>query len=203
VVVYKEDFHVTRFRQLGQTTTVFVVDASGSAALNRLAEAKGAVELLLADCYVRRDSVAVLAFRGVSAEILLPPTRSLARAKRSLAGLPGGGGTPLAIAIDAAVGLAAQIRRRGETPIVVFLTDGKANIARDGRPGRGPASADALAAALRLRLDGVRAMLVDTSPQPQESARALSGAMGAHYTALPYAGAQVLNQAVRALVGRS
>jgi magnesium chelatase subunit D len=203
VVVYKEDFHVTRFRQLGQTTTVFVVDASGSAALNRLAEAKGAVELLLADCYVRRDSVAVLAFRGVSAEILLPPTRSLSRAKRSLAGLPGGGGTPLAIAIDAAVGLAAQIRRRGETPIVVFLTDGKANIARDGRPGRGPASADALAAALRLRLDGVRAMLVDTSPQPQESARALSGAMGAHYTALPYAGAQVLNQAVRALVGRS
>ncbi|MEY3937984.1 MAG: hypothetical protein RL659_825, partial [Pseudomonadota bacterium] len=95
IVVRKEDFHVTRFRQSGQTTTVFVVDASGSSALNRLAEAKGAVELLLADCYVRRDSVAVLAFRGQTAELILPPTRSLARAKRSLAGLPGGGGTPL------------------------------------------------------------------------------------------------------------
>jgi len=203
IVVYKEDFHVTRFRQLGQTTTVFVVDASGSAALNRLAEAKGAVELLLADCYVRRDSVAVLSFRGSSAEVLLPPTRSLARAKRSLAGLPGGGGTPLATAIDAAGALAAQIRRKGETPIVVFLTDGKANIARDGRPGRGPAGADVLAAAVQLRLEGVSAMLVDTSPQPQESAQALASTMGAHYVALPYAGAQLLNQAVRALVGRS
>ncbi|MFN4996514.1 MAG: magnesium chelatase subunit D, partial [Burkholderiales bacterium] len=74
IVVRKEDFHVTRFRQSGQTTTVFVVDASGSSALNRLAEAKGAVELLLADCYVRRDSVAVLAFRGQTAELILPPT---------------------------------------------------------------------------------------------------------------------------------
>jgi len=73
IVVRKEDFHVTRFRQSGQTTTVFVVDASGSSALNRLAEAKGAVELLLADCYVRRDSVAVLAFRGQTAELILPP----------------------------------------------------------------------------------------------------------------------------------
>ena len=90
IQVRKEDFHVARFRQLGQTTTVFVVDASGSSAMNRLAEAKGAVELLLADCYVRRDSVAMLAFRGKTTELLLPPTRSLARAKRSLAGLPGG-----------------------------------------------------------------------------------------------------------------
>ena len=202
IVVRKEDFHVTRFRQLGQTTTVFVVDASGSSALNRLAEAKGAVELLLADCYVRRDSVAVLAFRGKVAEVLLPPTRSLARAKRSLAGLPGGGGTPLASAIDAAVVLAGQIKRKGETPIVVLLTDGKANIARDGSPGRGPATSDALAAAAQLRATGVSALLVDTSPQPQSSAEQLAAAMGAQYLALPYGGAQSLNQAVRAVAGR-
>jgi len=203
IVVRKEDFHVTRFRQLGQTTTVFVVDASGSSALNRLAEAKGAVELLLADCYVRRDSVAVLAFRGTSAELLLPPTRSLARAKRSLAGLPGGGGTPLASAIDAAAELAAQLRRKGETPIVVLLTDGKANIARDGRPGRGPAGADALAAAAHLRAAGVSTLLVDTAPQAQTSAQALAQALGAQYLALPYAGANTLNQAVRAVAGRA
>jgi len=202
IVVRKEDFHVTRFRQLGQTTTVFVVDASGSSALNRLAEAKGAVELLLADCYVRRDSVAVLAFRGRTAETLLPPTRSLARAKRSLAGLPGGGGTPLASAIDAATALAGQIKRKGETPIVVLLTDGKANIARDGSPGRGPATSDALAAAAQLRATGVSALLVDTSPQPQSSAEQLAAAMGAQYLALPYGGAQSLNQAVRAVAGR-
>ena len=203
IVVRKEDFHVTRFRQSGQTTTVFVVDASGSSALNRLAEAKGAVELLLADCYVRRDSVAVLAFRGQTAELILPPTRSLARAKRSLAGLPGGGGTPLAHAIDAAILLADQLRKKGETPIVVLLTDGKGNIARDGRPGRAQAAADALAAATEMRMRGFSTLLVDTSPQAQDAAKNLAKAMGAQYLALPYAGANSLNQAVRAVAGRS
>jgi magnesium chelatase subunit D len=203
IVVRKEDFHVTRFRQSGQTTTVFVVDASGSSALNRLAEAKGAVELLLADCYVRRDSVAVLAFRGQTAELILPPTRSLARAKRSLAGLPGGGGTPLAHAIDAAILLADQLRKKGETPIVVLLTDGKGNIARDGRAGRAQAAADALAAATEMRLRGFSTLLVDTSPQAQDAAKNLAQAMGAQYLALPYAGANSLNQAVRAVAGRS
>ena len=203
IVVRKEDFHVTRFRQSGQTTTVFVVDASGSSALNRLAEAKGAVELLLADCYVRRDSVAVLAFRGQTAELILPPTRSLARAKRSLAGLPGGGGTPLANAIDAAILLADQLRKKGETPIVVLLTDGKGNIARDGRPGRAQATADALAAATEMRLRGFSTLLVDTSPQAQDAAKNLAQAIGAQYLALPYAGANSLNQAVRSVAGRS
>lgn len=203
IVVRKEDFHVTRFRQSGQTTTVFVVDASGSSALNRLAEAKGAVELLLADCYVRRDSVAVLAFRGQTAELILPPTRSLARAKKSLAGLPGGGGTPLAHAIDASMLLADQLRKKGETPIVVLLTDGKGNIAIDGRPGRAQAATDALAAATEMRLRGFSTLLVDTSPQAQDAAKHLANAMGAHYLALPYAGANALNQAVREVAGRS
>ena len=203
IVVRKEDFHVTRFRQSGQTTTVFVVDASGSSALNRLAEAKGAVELLLADCYVRRDSVAVLAFRGQTAELILPPTRSLARAKRSLAALPGGGGTPLANAIEASMLLADQRRKKGETPIVVLLTDGKGNIARDGKPGRAQAATDALAAAAEMRLRGFSTLLVDTSPQAQDAAKNLAQVMGAQYLALPYAGANTLNQAVRAVAGRS
>jgi magnesium chelatase subunit D len=202
IQVRKEDFHVARFRQLGQTTTVFVVDASGSAALNRLAEAKGAVELLLADCYVRRDSVAVIAFRGKAAELLLPPTRSLARAKRGLAALPGGGGTPLAHAIDASLALAEQIRRKGETPIVVLLTDGRGNIARDGSPGRQQAVQDSLAAAAALRGARITALLVDTSAQPHPAAQQLARAMGAQYLALPYAGAHAVSQAVRAVTGR-
>ena len=202
IQVRKEDFHVARFRQLGQTTTVFVVDASGSSAVNRLAEAKGAVELLLADCYVRRDSVAVLAFRGKAAELLLPPTRSLARAKRSLAALPGGGGTPLASAIDAAVALAEQIRRKGETPLLVLLTDGRGNIARDGTPGRTQAVLDSQAAAHALRLAAVTTLLVDTSAQPHPAAQQLARTMDAQYLALPYAGAQAVSQAVRAVSGR-
>ncbi|MEP7297132.1 MAG: magnesium chelatase subunit D [Burkholderiales bacterium] len=198
IQVRREDFHVWRFKQRSETTTVFVVDASGSAALNRLAETKGAVELLLADCYVRRDSVAVIAFRGTGAELLLPPTRSLVRAKRSLAGLPGGGGTPLAAGIASAHRLAESVRRRGATPIVVLLTDGRGNIARDGNPGRARAAEDALAAARQMQLDGFATLLLDTSPQPQEPARQLAAAMGARYVPLPYAGAAALSQVVRA-----
>ena len=196
VQVRREDFHITRYKQRSATTTVFVVDASGSSALNRLAEAKGAVELLLADCYVRRDQVAVLAFRGTGAELLLPPTRSLVRAKRSLAGLPGGGGTPLASGIDAAAALAASITRRGETPIVVLLTDGRGNIARDGSPGRTRAADDVQLAARQFRVAGLRALLIDTSPQPQAAARQLAREMGASYLPLPHAGSAALSQAV-------
>ena len=200
IQVRREDFHVWRFKQRSETTTVFVVDASGSAALNRLAETKGAVELLLADCYVRRDSVAVIAFRGSGAELLLPPTRSLVRAKRSLAGLPGGGGTPLAAGIASAHTLAESVRRRGATPVVVLLTDGRGNIARDGTPGRARAAEDALAAARQMQQGGFATLLLDTSPQPQEPARQLAAAMGARYVPLPYAGAAALSQVVRAML---
>jgi magnesium chelatase subunit D len=196
IEVRREDFHVVRHRQHRPTTTVFVVDASGSAALHRLAEAKGAVELLLAECYVRRDKVAVLAFRGAGAELLLPPTRSLARAKRALAALPGGGGTPLAAGIDAARELAQQVARSGDTAVTVFLTDGRANIARSGAPGRAQAMQDALQAGQAFALTGLDTMLIDTSPQPTDTARELAAALGATYVALPHAGAAGLSQAV-------
>jgi magnesium chelatase subunit D len=197
VQVRAEDFHITRIKQKTGTTTLFVVDASGSSALHRLAEAKGAVELLLADCYVRRDQVAVIAFRGKTAEILLPPTRSLVRAKRSLSGLPGGGGTPLASAIDAAAALADEIKRKGQTPVIVMLTDGRANVARDGSGGREKAMADALSSAARLRLCQAAVLLIDTSPQPQSTALQLAHAMTARYLPLPHAGANAMSHAVR------
>jgi magnesium chelatase subunit D len=197
ILVQREDFHVRQFRQSRPTTTVFVVDASGSAALHRLAEAKGAVELLLAECYVRRDRAAVVAFRGPGAEVLLPPTRSLAHAKRSLAALPAGGGTPLASGLDTAHQLALQIARQGESPVVVVLTDGRANLARDGSPGRARATEDALDAARQFKLSGVTALLIDTSAQPQASAQTLAQTMGASYIPLPHAGAKGLSQVVR------
>jgi magnesium chelatase subunit D len=156
------------------------------------------VELLLADCYVRRDSVAVIAFRGRGAELLLPPTRSLVRAKRSLAMLPGGGGTPLASGLDAAAALAHSVARRGGTPVVVLLTDGRANIARDGAADRARAGADALASARLLRQTGHAALLIDTSPQAQPRARELADGMGATYLPLPYAGAAAVSAAVQA-----
>lgn len=207
IQVRREDFHIVRYRQHRPTTTVFVVDASGSAALHRLAEAKGAVELLLADCYVRRDRVALLAFRGSSAELVLPPTRSLVRAKRALAGLPGGGGTPLALALDAAADLAATLLRRGGTPVLVLLTDARANIARSGAPGRDLATADALASARQLRALGLGMLVVDTAPgasRPSAGAgptvaRQLSDALNARYLPLPQMDAALLSRAARAL----
>jgi magnesium chelatase subunit D len=196
IAIRREDFRIVRFRHRSETTTIFVVDASGSAALQRLAEAKGAVELLLAECYVRRDKVALLAFRGQGAELLLPPTSSLVRAKRNLAGLPGGGGTPIAAAIDAACLLADAVRRRGQTPSIVFLTDGRANIARDGTPGRARAQQEALAAARQLAASGFAALLLDTSPRPAPQAEQLAAAMAARYRPLPYADAGALSAAV-------
>ncbi len=191
-----EDIRLRRFRHQAGTTAIFVVDASGSAALHRLAEAKGAVEKLLAECYVRRDQVAVVAFRGQGAQLLLPATPSLVRAKRSLAGLPGGGPTPLAAGLDAATALAEEARRRGRTPLLVLLTDGRANIARDGKPGRPQAEADSLAAAMPIRRASVPALLVDTAPRPHPFARKLAEAMGARYLPLPAADAARLSDAV-------
>ena len=200
ILIRKDDFRISRYKQRSETTTIFVVDASGSAALHRLAEAKGAVELLLADCYVRRDQVALIAFRGAAAELLLPPTRSLARAKRSLAGLPGGGGTPLAAGLDAAFALSDLIRRKGQTPTVIVLTDGRANIARDGGQGRPRAEEDAISAARQLRAAEVRTVLVDTSPRPGPMAAQFAKEMGARYLPLPHADAATLSRAVLATV---
>ncbi len=198
VEVRPEDFRVQRYRRHARTTTIFVVDASGSAALHRLGEAKGAVELLLAECYVRRDRVALLAFRGRAAELILPPTRSLVRAKRCLAGLPGGGGTPLASGIEAALALAAAARRQGDTPVLVFLTDGRANVTREGRPDRAVAESQSLAAARCIRAAGLGAIVVDTAPRGQPLAEQIAGAMGARYLPLPHARSKELDHAIRA-----
>ena len=197
LMIRPDDIRITRFRQRTETTTIFTVDASGSSALERLAEAKGAVELLLAEAYTRRDKVALVAFRGAGAELVLAPTRSLVRARRGLAALPGGGGTPLAAGIDAAGKVALGVRRGGGTPVVVMLTDGRANVARSGIAGRERAGEDSLKAARLFREADVRAILIDTAQRPQDSARRLAAAMGARYLPLPHADAGAMSAAIR------
>ncbi len=197
VQIRRQDFAIRRFVQRTQTTTIFVVDASGSSALHRLAEAKGAVEQLLAECYIRRDRVAVLGFRHQTAELLLPPTRSLVRAKRSLAAMPANGGTPLAAAIDASAALADSVRRHGDTPFIVLLSDGRANVARDGSHDRAQARLDALSAAGALRAAQLTALFVDTSPRSNLEAHHVADSMGAQYVALPYADSSSLCSAIR------
>lgn len=207
VLVRADDFRVTRFKAHTETTTIFCVDASGSAALTRLAEAKGAAELLLGRCYIRRDEVGVIVFKGARAELLLPPTRSLTRAKRCLTALPGGGGTPLATGIGAARMLAEAERRRGRMPVVVLMTDGNANIALSGAPGRDTAMADAIAAARSFRQARLASLLIDMSPRGSDKARRIADAMAATYLFLPRKDPEAVSQAafdgVNALSGRA
>jgi len=182
---------------------IFTVDASGSAAVARLAEAKGAVELLLGEAYARRDHVALYAFRGTGSEALLPPTRSLVQTKKRLAALPGGGATPLAAGLAAAFQLALQERRNGLTPTLILLTDGRANVALDGSNDRAQAAADALMLAQKIAEAQIPALVIDTTIRPEKTLQTLAGKMRAHYIALPRSDAKSVSGAVSSALAHS
>lgn len=188
----RDDFRVRRFEDRETVLTVFAVDASGSAAFARLAEAKGAVELLLERAYAKRAEVALIVFRGDKAELLLPPTRSLARARKLLADMPGGGATPLAAGLDAAREVARAGRAKGRTSQIVVLTDGRANVAASGEQSRSQGMFDALASARRLAADGLAATVLDISPRAQSEAAELAAALRARLVHLPRADAAAL-----------
>lgn len=195
VRIRRDDLRIKRFQSRAETTTIFVVDASGSSAAARLAEAKGAVELLLAEAYVKRAQVALIAFRGTGAEMILPPTRSLTRARRALAELPGGGGTPLAAGLAMAGEVAALVRSKDRTPFIVVLTDGRGNIAFDGTADAAAAKRDAESAARAINAPGV---LIDISARPREEGRAIAALMHAKFVALPRGDALSVRDAVKA-----
>ncbi|MFM9852925.1 MAG: magnesium chelatase subunit D [Sphingomonadaceae bacterium] len=199
IIVRRDDFRIRRFAERAESTMIFGVDASGSAAFERLAETKGAVELLLAEAYVRRTQVALVAFRGGEAALMLPPTRSLARAKKCLAGLAGGGGTPLSSGIETLQMIGEGARSKGRTPIVIMMTDGRANIGRDGSPGRAQAMEDAMLAAKHFRASGIKSAIIDISARSRGDAERLAIAMGAHYAALPRVDAGLMQRLARSL----
>ncbi|MBX9871769.1 MAG: VWA domain-containing protein, partial [Burkholderiaceae bacterium] len=201
LAIRAEDFHVQRYQQHASSCVILALDASGSAALQRLAEAKGAVELLLQQSYARRDSVCIVAFRGTQAQLLLPMTRSLVRAKRAMNGLPGGGGTPLASTLKMAHEQAALLQRQGVTPLLVVLSDGRANVTLEGIGGRAQAQADALRWGRQWRQSGHRALWIDTSPQPEPQAQQLAAAMDASYLPMPQVQAQRMAHAMQGLRG--
>jgi magnesium chelatase subunit D len=196
VTIYPSDIRLRRFEDRSDRLVIFIVDASGSAAMTRLAEAKGAVELLLGQAYARRDHVALVAFRGATAETLLPPTRSLVQAKRRLAALPGGGGTPLAAGLEAAAQLAAQARDRGLSPAFALLTDGRANITLDRTSDRVQAKSDAQGTAAHLRMVTLQGCVIDTAPRSGPEAASLAQALGVDCIALPRADAQRLSKTI-------
>lgn len=197
IAIRTEDFYIQRFAHKAASCIIVAMDASGSAALARLAEAKGAVEILLQQSYARRDSVCVIAFRGAQAQTLLPATRSLVRAKKALAGLPGGGGTPIALALKHATEQAQALQRQGITPLLVMLSDGKANVTIDGVGGRTQAQADALQWAKQWANHGFTSLWIDTALQPTGQAQELANVMQARYLPMPYVASQRLADAMQ------
>jgi magnesium chelatase subunit D len=190
-----DDLRIRRFVARAASTTIFAVDASGSAAFARLAETKGAIELLLAQAYVKRAEVALVAFRGEAAVLALPPTRSLARARRELGALAAGGGTPIAAGLALARQVALLERGRGRTPLVVLLSDGRANV---GDASGLPPQEAALAQARALAATGIASVFIDCAARPRPEGPALALAMAAPHVPLPRLDARAVVSAVGA-----
>lgn len=201
-----EDVRVKRFRDKAGMLYIFAVDASGSMAINRMREAKGAAIRLLQDAYVHRDQVALIAFRGRRAQVLLQPSQSVERAKRELDVLPTGGGTPLASALLTAWQLAQQARGRGITQAtLVLMTDGRANVSlgsRESEVGGGtPVDKAELQREIQqlaalLRADGIHAIVIDTQANylSRGEAPKLAEWLGGRYVYLPNARAEQITK---------
>jgi magnesium chelatase subunit D len=202
---------------------VLCVDASGSmGAMTRMEAAKGAAVSLLLDAYQRRDRVALVTFAGDEAKVALRPTGSVEVARARLADLPTGGRTPLAAGLRAALDVARSARHRDpdRRPVIVVVTDGRANAA--GSPAAGSSTAGsstagsstagsstagdpvaaAMAAAGDIAAAGIEALVVDAEDNDLRLglARQLADAMGASYTALPDLAADALTSVVRTVV---
>ncbi|MCE1273380.1 MAG: magnesium chelatase ATPase subunit D [Chlorobiaceae bacterium] len=205
LIINKEDVKIKRFRDKSGTLFIFMVDASGSMALNRMRQAKGAVASLLQNAYVHRDQVSLISFRGKQAQVLLPPSQSVDRAKRELDVLPTGGGTPLASALFTGWETAKQARTKGISQIMfVMITDGRGNIplgaAYDPNASKAPKEElekEVEALALSIQADGIASIVVDTQMNylSRGEAPKLAQKLGGRYFYLPNAKAEQIVEA--------
>jgi magnesium chelatase subunit D len=199
-IIAKDDVRVKRFRDKSGTLFVFIVDSSGSMALNRMRQAKGAVSQLLQNAYVHRDQVALIAFRGKKSELLLPPSQSVERAKRELDILPTGGGTPIASALMLAYQTVAQVRSKGmKQATLVLLTDGRANTALDAsQTDKQKIAKELQDLSAMVRAENISSVVIDTQMNfvSRGEAEKLATMLGGKYVYLPNARAEHIAAAV-------
>ncbi|MEL6404837.1 MAG: magnesium chelatase ATPase subunit D [Chloroflexota bacterium] len=196
VLLETSDIRVKKYRSKAGALFCFAVDASGSMALHRMRQAKGAVHNLLEKAYVKRDKVALIAFRGEGAELLMPPTQSVELARKALDLLPTGGGTPLASALLMGIDVAEQAKMRGiMQTVLVLLTDGRGNIphAPDADP-----QAELQQLGRHIAESPLRVVVVDTKRDylSRGEARQLAEWLNADYAYLPNASGEQIGSFV-------
>ncbi len=197
IIIYPQDIMIKRFEKQSERLLIFLVDASGSNAIGRLAEAKGAIEILLSDAYAKRDNVALISFSGLKADPLLLPTKSLVTAKKKLSSLPGGGATPLANGLLEAFNMAEAARTRNITPIIILLSDGRGNMSLDGVGDRVKSIKDTKYVASLIKRNAINNIFIDTSRRKTQMADELARELNGHYFQLPVANSGAISKAVQ------
>lgn len=218
LLLREDDLRVKQLVRKAGALVIFVVDASGSMAQNRMQAAKGAALQLLAEAYRSRDQVALITFRGRRAEVQLPPTRSITAASRRLAQLPCGGGSPLAHGLALAVRVGENARQSKDVGeiLIVLISDGKANVSlhHSLASSTGDGSERAVLSAIRqevleiaaaIRRLGMELLVIDTSARHLSSGLAADVALhgGGRHQALPGASPREIAATTREGLGRS